>query len=309
MTGTAVAVRGLRKHYGTAKAVDGLDFDVAEGEVFGFLGPNGAGKSTTINMLCTLLAPTDGTAMVSGCDVVADQDAVRRAIGLVFQDSVLDGYLTAVQNLRFHADLYGIPRGLVRGRVDEVLDMVGLTERGYDTVATFSGGMKRRLEIARGLLHRPRVLFLDEPTAGLDPQSRRAIWDYVTELRDVAGITVFMTTHYLEEAEYCDRIAIIDHGALVVTGTPDTLKSGIGQDTVRLSTDDERDVADALRDRFGVVAELVDGEVVFTVPDGAWFVPRLLAEVPVAVTSVSVRRPSLDDVFLSHTGTTIRSGS
>ncbi|REF00232.1 ATP-binding cassette domain-containing protein [Thermomonospora umbrina] len=197
----AVAVAGLEKRFGDVPAVKGIEFTVAPGEIFGFLGPNGAGKSTTINMLCTLLRPSAGTARVAGHDVVRERDDVRRNIGLVFQDPTLDGYLSGEQNLRFHAELYGVPRSAVAPRMRQVLEMVGLWERRSDKVLTYSGGMKRRLEIARGLLHSPRVLFLDEPTVGLDPQTRSSIWDYIRELRAAEEITIFMTTHYMQEAD------------------------------------------------------------------------------------------------------------
>jgi|SRR5690625_1626628 len=304
-----ISAHGLRKRYGAATPVDGIDFEVAPGEIFGFLGPNGAGKSTTINMLCSLLDPTEGRATVAGYDVNTEKESVRRNIGLVFQDSVLDGYLTAEQNLRFHGDLYGLPRELMKERVQQVLDMVGLTGRRYDTASTYSGGMKRRLEIARGLLHSPRVLFLDEPTAGLDPESRHAIWNHVLELRETAGITVFMTTHYLEEAEYCDRIAIIDHGRIVVLDTPEALKSGVGSDRVTVTTPDIEAVVRTLRDRFDLPAEgdREEGTVRFSVPGGAEFVPMLFHGFGAEITSVQVNRPSLDDVFLRHTGTKIDS--
>ena len=208
----AISVSELTKKYGEIEAVRGIDFEVATGETFGFLGPNGAGKSTTIKILCTLADPTSGTARVAGHDVVKERDTVRRNIGLVFQDTTLDSYLTGEQNLRFHADLYGVPKAAFAPRLRQVLEMVGLWDRRDGVVATYSGGMQRRLEIARGLLHAPRVLFLDEPTVGLDPQTRVSIWEYINELKQREDITIFLTTHYMDEAENCDRIAIIDHG-------------------------------------------------------------------------------------------------
>jgi ABC-2 type transport system ATP-binding protein len=304
--GAAVAVRGLRKTYGKVEAVKGIEFEVAAGEVFGFLGPNGAGKTTTISMLCTLVNPTGGTALVAGHDVVRERDAVRRNIGLVFQEPTLDSYLTAEQNLRFHADLYGVPKSAVDARIRQVLEMVALWDRKDGKVMTFSGGMKRRLEIARGLLHSPRVLFLDEPTVGLDPQTRAAIWGYINELRRAEDITIFMTTHYMEEAEYCDRIAIIDHGEIVVIDSPEALKAGIGKDRVQIHTGDDAAAINALRDRFGVTAAVHEGVVTFAVRSGEEFVPRLFAELGLPIRSVSVSRPSLDDVFMSYTGSTIR---
>ncbi|GAA3937195.1 daunorubicin resistance protein DrrA family ABC transporter ATP-binding protein [Actinomadura viridis] len=304
--GLAVRVDGLVKRFGDMEAVRGITFGVETGEIFGFLGPNGAGKSTTINMLCTLLRPTAGTARVAGHDVVRERDDVRRNIGLVFQDPTLDGYLSGEQNLRFHAELYGVPRQLTRERIRQVLEMVGLWERRRDLVRYYSGGMKRRLEIARGLLHSPRVLFLDEPTVGLDPQTRSSIWEYIRELKRAEQITIFMTTHYMEEAEFCDRIAIIDAGRIVALDTPEALKAGIGEDRVRIGTTDDDAAIAALADRFGVAAGVSEGAVTFAVPSGERFVPRLFAELGVPIESVNVSRPSLDDVFMSFTGRTIR---
>jgi ABC-2 type transport system ATP-binding protein len=304
--GYAVEISGLTKHYGDVEAVRGVDLEVATGETFGFLGPNGAGKSTTINMLCTLVRPTAGRALVAGHDVVTERDEVRRHIGLVFQDVTLDGYLSAEQNLRLHAELYGVPRPLVADRMHLVLDMVGLWERRKSKVNDFSGGMKRRLEIARGLLHSPRVLFLDEPTVGLDPQTRSSIWSYIRQLRQTEGTTIFMTTHYMDEAEYCDRIAIMDHGSIVALDTPEALKASIGQDRVRIDTDDDERATTALADHFGIEAGMVEGVLTFSVEAGEAFVPRLFAELGVPIRSVNVARPTLDDVFMRYTGTTIR---
>jgi ABC-2 type transport system ATP-binding protein len=272
----AVWTRGLAKHYEEVEAVRGIDFEVRPGEIFGFLGPNGAGKSTTIGMLCTLIRPTGGTAGVAGHDVVAERNEVRRNIGLVFQEPTLDIYLTAEQNLRFHAELYGVPRALARER------------------------------IARGLLHSPRVLFLDEPTVGLDPQTRSSIWTYIKELKRQEEITIFLTTHYMDEAEYCDRIAIIDHGEIVVLDTPESLKASVGKDRVQIGTDDDAAAIEALRERFRIEAVIAEGQVMFSVPEGEQFVPRLFEGLGVPIRSVSVARPSLDDVFMSYTGTTIR---
>ena len=302
----AISVRGLAKRYGEIQAVAGVDFDVRRGEVFGFLGPNGAGKTTTINMLCTLAHPTAGQASVAGYDVVKQRDEVRRNIGLVFQDTTLDGYLTAERNLRFHAELYGVPRAQVGERMKAVLDMVDLWDRRASRVQTFSGGMMRRLEIARGLLHSPHVLFLDEPTIGLDPQTRSHIWRYIEDLRNREAITIFLTTHYMDEAEHCDRIAIIDHGTIVALDTPEALKSSVGKDRVQIQTADDQAAIAALQDHFGLEASMHEGAVMFFVEDGEEFVPRLVAELTVPIRSVSVARPTLDDVFMSYTGKTIR---
>jgi len=302
----SISVRGLTKSYGDVEAVRGIDFEVSAGEIFGFLGPNGAGKSTTISMLCTLVKPTGGTATVAGFDVNTQRDSVRRNIGLVFQDTTLDTYLTAEQNMRLHAELYGVERQLVEPRMRQVLEMVGLWERRGSAVATFSGGMKRRLEIARGLLHSPRVLFLDEPTVGLDPQTRSSIWTYIRELKGAEDITIFLTTHYMDEAEYCDRIAIMDKGVIVVLDTPDALKASIGHDRITLQTDDDQAAIAALQERFQIAGQISEGTVIFGVASGELFVPRLFAGLGVPIRSVSVSRPSLDDVFMSYTGTTIR---
>jgi ABC-2 type transport system ATP-binding protein len=302
----AIAVHDLVKSFDEVEAVRGVDFEVATGEVFGFLGPNGAGKSTTINMLCTLMKPTRGRATVAGHDVVSDRDQVRRNIGLVFQDPTLDGYLTAKQNLELHAELYGVDPALVPGRMRQLMEMVGLWERRDSTVLTFSGGMRRRLEIARGLMHSPRVLFLDEPTIGLDPQTRRSIWSYIGLLKETEEITIFMTTHYMDEAEFCDRIAIMDQGEIVVMDTPQALKAAVGSDRVQIQTEDDDAAIAALAERFGIEAQMAEGAVTFSVPAGEQFVPRLFAELGVPIRSVSVSRPTLDDVFMAHTGTTIR---
>jgi ABC-2 type transport system ATP-binding protein len=302
----AIEVEDLVKTYGDVEAVRGVSFTVAPGEVFGFLGPNGAGKSTTINVLCTLATPTAGSARVAGFDVVRQRDEVRRHLGLVFQDSTLDGYLTAAQNLRLHAELYGIDAATIPDRIDRMLELVDLADRRDQPVLRFSGGMKRRLEIARGLLHSPRVLFLDEPTIGLDPQTRRAIWRYIRALQASEGTTIFMTTHYMDEAEVCDRIAIIDRGEIVVLDTPGALEASVGADRVSLGTEDDVAAIAALRQRFGIEASMAEGAVTFHVAAGESFVPRLFAELGVGITTVTVARPTLDDVFLRYTGSTIR---
>ncbi len=302
----AIEVDDLVKSYGEVDAVRGVSFTVPPGEVFGFLGPNGAGKSTTINMLCTLARPTSGSACVSGFDVVTRRDDVRRHIGLVFQGPTLDNNLTAAQNLRLHAELYGIDRGVVEERMRQMLEMVDLSDRRDQRVMTFSGGMRRRLEIARGLLHSPRVLFLDEPSIGLDPQTRSSIWRYIRALQQTEGTTIFMTTHYMDEAEFCDRIAIMDRGEIVVLDTPETLKAAVGADRVVLGTADNDAALVALQDRFGIEAAVAEGAVTFHVESGEAFVPRLFAELDVAITSVAVSRPTLDDAFMRHTGSTIR---
>ncbi|HLH84413.1 MAG TPA: ATP-binding cassette domain-containing protein [Trebonia sp.] len=306
MSEPAVLVADLVKRYGDVEAVRGIGFEVRPGETFGFLGPNGAGKSTTIKILCTLADPTSGTARVAGYDVKTQRDTVRRNIGLVFQDTTLDSYLTGEQNLRFHADLYGVPRSQLGPRMRQVLEMVGLWERRQAVVATYSGGMKRRLEIARGLLHAPRVLFLDEPTVGLDPQTRTSIWEYINDLKQREDITIFLTTHYMDEAENCDRIAIIDHGKIVALDTPENLKASVGKDRVQIAVADDQAAIAELKERFRIDAAVHEGMVTFNVESGEHFVPRLFAALTQQIRAVSVSRPSLDDVFMSYTGKTIR---
>jgi ABC-2 type transport system ATP-binding protein len=302
----AVVTQELGKSYGGRQAVSGLNLTVPAGTTFGFLGPNGAGKTTTIGMLCTLLRPTKGRAEVAGCDVVTRPDEVRSRIGLLFQESTLDPDLSASENLRFYAELFGLPRRQVRPAVAGLLELVDLADRAESMVRTFSGGMRRRLEIARGLVHAPQVLFLDEPTSGLDPQTRTAIWEHLHRLRREQAITLFMTTHHLAEAERCDRIAIIDRGELVAEGTPTELKRIVGADLVVLCTDDDEAAARTVDERFGLAARPGPDGVQVRVPDGAAFVPRLCAALDTRVASVTVLPPTLDDVFLHFTGRTIR---
>jgi ABC-2 type transport system ATP-binding protein len=302
----AISVHDLVKNFGQVEAVRGIDLDVRPGEIFGFLGPNGAGKSTTINILCTLLRATSGTASVAGIDVDHDPALVRSRIGLVFQDPSLDQQLTARENLEFHAFVYDVPASTRKQRIPEVLEMVDLTDRADSVVMTYSGGMRRRLEIARGMLHTPDVLFLDEPTIGLDPQTRRHIWSYLSALPKKGGVTVFMTTHYMDEAEYCDRIAIIDHGKIQAVGTPDELKRMVGGDVVSITTSDNVAALPQIEAIAGATPIADNGTLRVEVPDGAGFVPRLVRETTVEVTSVAFRRPSLDDVFLKLTGRAIR---
>lgn len=308
-----MAVRSLVRRFGDLEAVRGISFDVGEGEVFGFLGPNGAGKSTTINMLCTLLRPTSGEATLNGYDVVSQEREVRRSIGLVFQDTTLDEDLTAEQNMRFHGMAYGMDAQLRESRLDMLLEMVDLADRRTTRVDRFSGGMKRRLEIARGLLHHPRVLFLDEPTLGLDPQTRRRIWDYLLELRAREGLTVFVTTHYMDEAEHADRIAVIDHGTIVALDSPAALKASVGGDRLTLSTSNNEAAAAEIEATLGHIGgrhhvAVTDAGVAVQVEDGAATLPTLLDSLTVAVQRIEMRQPTLDDVFLSVTGREIRDG-
>jgi ABC-2 type transport system ATP-binding protein len=301
-----IEVKALRREFGKLTAVADVSFEVRRGEVFGFLGPNGAGKTTTINMLCTLLKPTAGAATVNGFDVDRQRSEVRRSIGLVFQQTTLDEYLTAEQNLRFHAYAYAVPKDVREPRIKELLTMVELWDRRSGSVRTFSGGMKRRLEIARGLLHHPKVLFLDEPTIGLDPQTRRHIWDYLLRLREAEDLTIFLTTQYLDEAEFANRIAIIDTGSIVALDTPDGLKRSIGGDLITFSTPDTTAGIAAVKDRYGIEALERDGSIRFHVAQGDSFLPEFVRSFPQPIQTVSLSRPSLDDVFLTLTGREIR---
>ena len=301
-----IEVEGLSRNFGQLVAVDNISFQVAEGEIFGFLGPNGAGKTTTINMLCTLLKPTKGRATVNGYDVAKQRSEVRRSIGLVFQDPTLDEYLTAEQNLRFHAYAYNIPKEIREKRIGEVLELVELADRRKSKVRTFSGGMKRRLEIARGLLHSPRVLFLDEPTLGLDPQTRRHIWDHILAVSKQSNLTIFLTTHYMDEAENSDRISIIDHGNIIALDTPDRLKDAMGGDVVTLKAEDNAAAALELKEKYGLSPLIQDETITFSIPQSEKFLPKLMAGFQSRLLSIGIRRPTLDDVFLKLTGRAIR---
>jgi ABC-2 type transport system ATP-binding protein len=301
----AVEVHDLTKRYGDLVAVDGIDFSVAQGEIFAFLGPNGAGKSTTIKMLCTLAHPTSGRAMVAGFDVATQAKSVRRHIGLVFQEQTLDDQLTAEENLRFHAVLYGVPHDQVDARITRVLELVALSDRRKDLVSTYSGGMARRLEIARGMLHTPKVLFLDEPTVGLDPQTRALIWEDIQRLRREEGVTIFLTTHYMDEAEYAERIAIIDRGSIIACDTPDVLKASVGTDTVEVETADD-DAALASLELAGYKVERTESGLTAFVADEEAAVGPIVAAAGVSVRTVRAHRPTLDDVFLHFTGREIR---
>ena len=301
-----IEVKDLVKKYGDLTAVNGITFAVQRGEIFGFLGPNGAGKTTTINILCTLLKPTAGEAVLDECDVVKCRERVRESIGLVFQDPSLDDRLTARENLEFHAYAYRVPKHERDKRIREVLEMVELMDREKDRVMTFSGGMKRRLEIARGLLHYPKVLFLDEPTIGLDPQTRNSIWEYIHDLKKRHDITIFLTTHYMDEAENCDRIAIIDYGDIIALDTPENLKNQVGGDVVKITTTDDAEAEKVLIEDFEVTMIQDRDCLCFEVESGESFIPRFIRDFPVHVNSISLHRPTLDDVFLKLTGREIR---
>ena len=301
-----IKVKNLTKKFNGLTAVDHISFDVKKGEIFGFLGPNGAGKSTTINILSTILSPTEGEATINNFNILSQKNEVRKSIGLVFQDSSLDDQLTAEENLRFHAKLYGVPSDEYKKRKKEVLQLVDLWERQNEIIKNFSGGMKRRLEIARGLIHYPAVLFLDEPTIGLDPQTRAHLWDYILKLKKEKEMTIFMTTHYMNEAENCNRIAIIDHGKIIVLNSPDNLKTKIGGDVVRMKTSDKPSLKKELKERYNVEIKDEDGTLQIEVTNGNQFLPRLFNELTTKIDAIELRKPTLDDVFLHFTGHAIR---
>jgi ABC-2 type transport system ATP-binding protein len=305
----AIVVEELRKRYGEVQALDGVSFAVHDGEVFGLLGPNGAGKSTTIRTLATLTVPDSGRALVVGRDVRREADAVRRSIGYVPQDSGTDGYATGRENLMLHGRIQGMAGKPLRRRVDEMLELVGIADAADRVVSGYSGGMRRRLDIALGLVHHPRVLFLDEPTTGLDPEARVAMWGEVRKLAAESGLTILLTTHYLEEAdELAQRVAIVSRGQVVVEGPPEELKRALQGDAVHVELADGRvQEAQALIERAGARPETVlDGRIVVArADDGGRALPSVLAaldQAGIPVASVSVNRPSLDDVYLHYTG-------
>ena len=294
-----IKIRGLVKRYGSHIAVDDLTLDINENEVFGLLGSNGAGKTTTIHMLATLLKPSSGSATVNGYDVVKEPTKVRSSIGIVFQAPSSDDILTGYENLRLHSMLYNVPRHIRNQRIDEVLKLVGLTERKNDQVKTYSGGMRRRLEIARGLLHKPKVMFLDEPTLGLDPASRETMWEYIQRLVSEEKMTVILTTHYMEEADMlCDRIAIIDKGKIVALDTPMGLKAALGGDIIRIKTRHDIDKIRGLD--FVRKVEQNDGFLILSVNDAKRDLPLLLRHVDAETVDFAV--PTLNDVFIHLTG-------
>ncbi|MBI5888747.1 MAG: ATP-binding cassette domain-containing protein [Deltaproteobacteria bacterium] len=301
-----IHVNGLVKKYNGAPAVSGVSFDVEEGEIFGFLGPNGAGKTTTISILCTLLGFDSGEAVVNGFDCRRDPQKVRSSIGLVFQEYTLDNELTAYENLKFHCYLYNMEKRLMNERIDEILGVVGLAGRRNELVKRFSGGMKRRLEIARGLLHRPKVLFLDEPTLGLDPQTRSHAWEFIKKLKKSEGNTVFMTTHYMDEAEICSRIAIIDNGRIIACATPEELKRSLKGDTIYVKTTDDEKARKELESKLGLTCKKIESGLAVSVEAGEKFIPRIFEALKTPIVSVNLKRPSLEDVFINLTGREIR---
>jgi len=311
----AIEVDSLTKKFGDFKAVDNISFKVEEGEIFGFLGPNGAGKSTTMMILTTLLKPTSGSALVGGYDVMSDAKKVREKIGYVQQEISVDEFLTGRENLYLHARLNQIPRNLIKSRIDDVLELVELGEKQDDAALTYSGGMRKRLDIANGLLSRPSVLFLDEPTVGLDIQTRRKIWGYIKKIRKDFGMTIFISTHYMEEADnLCDRIGIIDHGKIQVIDTPKSMKSAIGNEIISFNLVDGKANQDAIIDLIGkieFVKEVKNKEGLITVfsTKSNEVIPKIFQEsanLDMKISSLTLKQPTLDDVFISYTGHDLR---
>jgi ABC-2 type transport system ATP-binding protein len=311
-TAAIITIKELSKKFNGLTALGNLNLEIEKGELFGLLGPNGAGKTTLISILATILPATSGTATVCGHDVRSEEDAVRRSIGIVFQDPSLDDELTGEENLDFHGRLYGMNASTRMARIDEVLTLVDLLDRRHDIVKTYSGGMRRRLEIARGLMHRPEVLFLDEPTLGLDPQTRRRIWNYIRSLKESFGMTIILTTHYMDEADQlCSRIAIIDRGGIVALDSPDGLKAQLGGEVLELESSDMREdflVALEQSDDVGDIS-VEEGKLSLTVKNGESFVPKVFEmaqNLGIGISSVSMRKPNLEDVFIKLTGREIR---
>lgn len=306
-----IETRQLTKTYNAFKAVDNLNISVDKGEIFGLLGPNGAGKTTTVSMLCTILKPTSGTATVDGYDIVKESSKVRKSIGIVFQDPSIDDRLTGRENLLMHANLYGVPVSVQRDRIAQILKLVELEDRADDLLRTYSGGMRRRLEIGRGLVHQPKVLFLDEPTVGLDPQTRDHIWRYIKELKEANDITVVLTTHYMDEADrLSDRIAIMDHGKIIVLDTPQSLKETLEGDVVSIKSNDNTSLKELLIKWLGFTNQHLKTDALeVTVPNGKTAIPRIVElanQTNLYIESIVLREPNLEDVFLHYTGGNIR---
>ena len=311
----AIEVDSLTKEFGDFKAVDNISFQIEEGEIFGFLGPNGAGKSTTMMILTTLLKPTSGSALVGGYDVMSDAKKVREKIGYVQQEISVDEFLTGRENLYLHARINQIPRNLIKSRIDDVLELVELGEKKDQATVTYSGGMRKRLDIANGLLSRPSVLFLDEPTVGLDIQTRRKIWGYIKKIRKDFGMTIFISTHYMEEADnICDRIGIIDHGKIQVIDTPKSMKSAIGNEIISFNLVDGKASQDTLIEQINkieFVKEVKNKQDLITVfsTKSNEVIPKIFQEstnLEMRINSLTLKQPTLDDVFISYTGHDLR---
>jgi ABC-2 type transport system ATP-binding protein len=297
-----ISVRDLVHRYQDRSALNGVSFDVRPAELFGLLGPNGSGKTTLFRILSTLMVPTSGSATIAGVDAVRQPGALRRRIGVVFQAQSVDPKLTAYENLWHQGHLYGLRGAELKARINEILTRVGLLDRAGDLVETFSGGMQRRIELAKGLLHHPEILLLDEPTTGLDPGARRDLWQYLAILRDQERVSVIVTTHLMEEAERCDRLAILNEGNLVALGTPEALTREIGGDVILLEARDPQSLADRIRNKFQVDATVMDKHVRLEIENGHHFVPEVVEAFPGEIQSLSVSKPTLEDVFIHRTG-------
>jgi ABC-2 type transport system ATP-binding protein len=298
----AISVSALRHHYGEREALCGIDFQVGESEIFGLLGPNGGGKTTLFRILATLLPLQEGQASVLGCDVATRPDDVRRLIGVTFQTPSLDPKLTVGENLKYQGALYGLSGRPLRERIDELLARLGLSDRRRDIADTLSGGLKRRVEIAKSMLHSPRVLLLDEPSTGLDPGARHDLWRYLTQLRQESGVTVLVTTHIMEEADHCDRLGILDRGNLVALGSPDQLRAEIGGDCITLESDNLDGLPEQIRERFGCEAQRIGDALRIERENGHEFVRDLVAAFPDQIKTISLGKPTLEDVFIQRTG-------
>ncbi|MCX7841979.1 MAG: ATP-binding cassette domain-containing protein [Clostridia bacterium] len=307
MSKNIIEVCGLVKKFESIIAVNKAGFNVEEGEIFGFLGPNGAGKSTTIKLLCTILKQNEGSVHINGYNTLSQPHRVRESVGIIFQDPSLDNNLTVVENLYFHAKLYHVPGRLIKERIEEALELVDMSERGNSLVRTLSGGMKRRVEIARGMLHAPRLLFLDEPTIGLDPQTRKQVWEYIGELRTKKGMTMFLTTHYMEEAEICSRIAIMDQGRIIALDTPGNLKRMVGGDVVTIKTGNPSGIKSQLDVNPGLQCEIIDNETIrIILSDSGKSIPTLFEKFGDEIREIDVKKTTLEDVFIKLTGRKIR---
>ena len=299
---SAIEISNLSHSYGERAALQGVSFSVHSGEIFGLLGPNGSGKTTLFRILSTLMLPSSGVARICGYDAARDADAVRRNIGVVFQAASFDPKLTADENLRHQGNLYGLKGAALKARSMEMLARVGLAERARERVETFSGGMQRRIELAKGLMHHPFVLLLDEPTTGLDPGARIDLWQYLKQLRDEQGISVLITTHLMEEAERCDRLGILHEGRLVALGTPSQLRGEIGGDVLVIESSHPESLAERMRQRFHVSPQVLDGKIRLERAQGNRFATEVVESFPGEILSILVSKPTLEDVFIRHTG-------
>jgi ABC-2 type transport system ATP-binding protein len=300
----SIEVRNFSKKFGDFTAVDTISFDVEQGTIFAFLGPNGAGKSTTINTLCTILEKTEGILKINGNDVSRQKDLVRNDIGIVFQDSTMDGKLTVEENLKLHCDFYNVPKSEVNERIDFVLDLVDMKSRKKSPVDSLSGGMKRRAEIARGLVHFPKVLFLDEPTTGLDPQTRASVWDYIHKLQKQKNITIFLTTHYMDEAEICNQVAIIDGGKIVAHDTPANLKKKYTKTTMKIVTNNTDNLKTFMTERS--IKHIVDNDLVTIYATSTKDVLDICSTFRETIEDIEINKGTLNDVFIAITGKEIR---